>query len=125
MASLPRTSPKSSRVLLVHAESKPNSEWPKLGIFRAPRRPRRPVSARAGLFLICVPTHVRGLLGFFGRGLVDRLQQRTQLADAIQAIPARGRQGLFWQLFVIPGHVVGDMNGPGAQSNDRRDVRAE
>src|SRR5450756_1625462 len=58
-------------------------------------------------------------------GLVDRLKERPELADAAKPVPTRRRQRVVGQVLVIPGHVVRDVDGPSAQLNYGRDVRAQ
>lgn len=60
-----------------------------------------------------------------GRCWLERGKQRSELADALQAVPALSRHRLLGHMLVMPRERVRDMHAPRAKRDDRRDIGTE
>lgn len=57
--------------------------------------------------------------------LIKGRQESTQLADPLQPVPAVVRQRVVVDVLVLPGQVIGDVDGSAAHLDDREDVRPQ
>src|ERR1700694_4725509 len=58
----------------------------------------------------------------FSAAPLERGEQRTQLGDLLQPVPAGARQRFLRHLLVVPGHVVGDVHCACTKLEDRDDI---